>query len=217
MLKNNILFIILLFVTSVITARDWRVFQIPNGSKFSCANCHVDPSGGGTRNKFGQDVEKLVSPGSTREFWGLALARLDSDGDGKTNGQELGDPNGTWKAGQSNPGTFSLVSNPGDQASFTSVDNIAGLPAEYKLFNNYPNPFNPETVISYQLPAAGHVSLKVYDMLGNEVANLVDEYQQAGIHNSTFSIQNFAISSGVYFYRLNADSFIDTKKFVLTK
>ncbi len=104
-------------------------------------------------------------------------------------------------------------------SSFTTgvKDVIELMPSSFKLAQNYPNPFNPSTVINYQLPVSGHVSLKVYDMLGREVATLVDEFQQAGNHNSQFSIRNSQLSSGIYFYTIKAGNFIETKKMVLMK
>lgn len=91
------------------------------------------------------------------------------------------------------------------------------VPVDFKLNQNYPNPFNPETIISYSLTAPSNISLKVYDVLGNEVAVLVDDYQQAGIYNFQFSISNLQLSSGVYFYTLRAGSFVQTKKMILIK
>ena len=100
--------------------------------------------------------------------------------------------------------------------------NISGIesdliPSSYSLSQNYPNPFNPETVINYSLPTAGHVSLKVYDVLGREVATLVDKFQQPGNYKSQFSTYNFQLTSGVYFYRLRAGNFLSTKKLILLK
>ncbi len=95
------------------------------------------------------------------------------------------------------------------------------LPGDYVLNQNYPNPFNPTTTINYQIPTAGYVSLKVYDMLGNEVAELVDGYKNAGSYNVVFNGQgnanNSQLTSGVYFYQLKAGNFTDTKKFILLK
>ncbi len=91
------------------------------------------------------------------------------------------------------------------------------LPVLFSLSQNYPNPFNPTTNIVYSIPQAGHVSLKVYDMLGREVATLVDEFKQPGNYNSQFSIQNYTLPSGVYFYCLQCGSFTETKKLVLLK
>ena len=91
------------------------------------------------------------------------------------------------------------------------------LPTSFRLEQNYPNPFNPNTIISYQLPTRTHVSLKVYDLLGREVATLVDEFQNAGTYNSQLSIINYQLSSGVYFYRLQAGEFVQTKKMIVLK
>ena len=81
--------------------------------------------------------------------------------------------------------------------------------------HNYPNPFNPSTTISYSIPADGYVTLKVYDILGNEVASLVDERKQSGIFDVYFNAS--ALSSGVYYYTLKAGEFTSTKKLVLMK
>ena len=78
-------------------ARSWRVEQIPNGNKFNCLNCHYAPYGG-PRNSFGVEVESVVSSGSNDSFWNSVLAAKDSDGDGSSNGEELGDPDGDGKS-----------------------------------------------------------------------------------------------------------------------
>jgi hypothetical protein len=83
------------------------------------------------------------------------------------------------------------------------------------LFQNYPNPFNPSTKISWQLPVGGQVTLKVYDVLGNEVVTLLDEYKPAGSYEVEFNASG--INSGVYFYKLQAGSYTETKKLVLLK
>lgn len=100
----------------------------------------------------------------------------------------------------------------------TSIDSDhEKLPTEFALFQNYPNPFNPTTVISWQLAVSSFVNIKVYDALGREITTLVDEYQQAGIHNSTFNIHNYSLPSGVYFYQLSGGGKIQTKKMILIK
>lgn len=91
------------------------------------------------------------------------------------------------------------------------------IPTEFRLEQNYPNPFNPSTVIKWQLSVGSFVTLKVYDLLGREVATLVNEFKQAGIYNSQFSTQNSKFNSGVYFYRLQAGNFVQTKKMLLIK
>ena len=93
-------------------------------------------------------------------------------------------------------------------------------PKEFVLYQNYPNPFNPSTVISYQLPVNGNVTLKVYDILGNEVATLVNEEKQPAVYEVEFdshSDEGQNLSSGTYFYQLKAGSLIQTKKMILAK
>ncbi|MEW6653257.1 MAG: alpha/beta hydrolase-fold protein [Bacteroidota bacterium] len=99
----------------------------------------------------------------------------------------------------------------------TSIESDERLPINFNLYQNYPNPFNPITVIRYNLQAASHVTLKVYNVLGREAATLVDEYKNAGIYNSQFSILHYELSSGIYFYRLQARNFVQTKKMTLLK
>lgn len=104
------------------------------------------------------------------------------------------------------------------QALATSVEYSGiGIPTKYGLNQNFPNPFNPETVISYQLPTNSFVTLKVYNLLGIEVANLVNEYKPAGIYGARFNTQNYQLPSGVYLYKLQAGEFIQAKKMVLMK
>lgn len=88
-------------------------------------------------------------------------------------------------------------------------------PERYALDQNYPNPFNPTTIIQYQLPEDGHVVLKVYDVLGREVATLVNEAKEAGYYKVEYRASQLA--SGVYFYRLDAGSFTSVKKLLLLK
>jgi hypothetical protein len=88
-------------------------------------------------------------------------------------------------------------------------------PSDFELNQNYPNPFNPSTTISWQSPADGHQTLKVFDVLGNEVAVLVDEFRSAGRYEATFDAGNLA--SGIYLYKLQAGDYIQTKKMILMK
>lgn len=90
-------------------------------------------------------------------------------------------------------------------------------PLDYKLMQNYPNPFNPSTTISYQIPSSSFVTLRVYDVLGNEVAVLVNEWQEQGSYNAQFTTSGKQLASGMYFYTLKAGKFTDTKKFILLK
>jgi hypothetical protein len=86
---------------------------------------------------------------------------------------------------------------------------------EYTLDQNYPNPFNPTTQISYGLPTDGHVRLEIYNLLGQKVATLVDEYQRAGLKTLDWNAADLA--SGVYFFRLTADDFTATRKMLLMR
>ena len=85
----------------------------------------------------------------------------------------------------------------------------------YRLFQNYPNPFNPSTAISYQLSAVSDVKLVVFDLLGREVATLVNEKKEAGKY--VVNLNASSLTSGVYFYKLTAGSFSETKKMMLVK
>jgi hypothetical protein len=88
-------------------------------------------------------------------------------------------------------------------------------PLTFYLDQNYPNPFNPSTVISFQLPVSSNVTLKVFDVLGNEVATLVNEEKPSGIYNVQFTMNN--LISGVYFYQLKAGNYFETKKMIMIK
>jgi glucuronoarabinoxylan endo-1,4-beta-xylanase len=118
--------------------------------------------------------------------------------------------NGTFTA---TLGDSSITTFVGDVV--TGVNDIPKVPRFFELHQNYPNPFNPTTKIDYAIPQAVNVSLKVYNLLGIEVANLYTGFRQPGNYSAVFDGSAFA--SGVYFYRLTAGSFGSTKKFILLK
>lgn len=102
--------------------------------------------------------------------------------------------------------------------NLTGVTTISGvIPFEYELQQNFPNPFNPGTVIRYSLPQDGFVTLKIYDVLGNEIAALVNEEQRRGSYNYQLSSANYQLSSGVYYYKLESGNFAETRKMLLIK
>ena len=123
------------------------------------------------------------------------------------------------------------VDNTGKQSAFSDdvsigahgllwkTDRSAGssdkAPPEYNLGQNYPNPFNPKTSIDFHIPQASHVSLKLYELLGREVATLVDGKVPAGSHR--IELDASVLSSGVYFYRIQAGSFVSARKLIVTK
>ncbi len=119
---------------------------------------------------------------------------------------EDADPNFVSVYGETNVLTLS------DQIAISQVS--LQIPNSYSV-SNYPNPFNPTTVINYQLPAEGFVTIKVYDMLGKEVAELVNENKAAGYYRVSFDASKLA--SGIYIYSINAGSFNSSKKMILTK
>lgn len=106
-------------------------------------------------------------------------------------------------------------------SEFSGIRNISmEIPDKYSLSQNFPNPFNPNTSIKFNIKENGFVSLKVYNALGKEVAALVNEKLQAGTYEVPFSLNNISngfYSSGVYFYRLHTDNFIQTKKMIILK
>ncbi len=89
------------------------------------------------------------------------------------------------------------------------------LPDSYSIEQNYPNPFNPMTSIQFTVPKAGHVAIRVFDVLGREVATLVDEHIEAGVHSRIFNAAH--LSSGIYFYRIDAGDFVAVRRMVLVK
>lgn len=97
----------------------------------------------------------------------------------------------------------------------------AKLPTRFELQQNYPNPFNPTTIIKYQISALSEVRLELFDVLGRKVATLVDAKQSAGLYSVALHGAKFALSSGTYFYRLQARSgsseFVETRKMMLVK
>ncbi len=127
--------------------------------------------------------------------------------------------------------SFSINGNPQQQGPtltfgkngliVTGIDNTPGsLPKEFSLSQNYPNPFNPTTEINYQLPKAANVSIKIYNMLGQEVKTLVDEQKPAGSYNIQWNGRNNSgeqVSSGAYIYRIVAGDFVTAKKMIFLK
>ena len=102
--------------------------------------------------------------------------------------------------------------------TLTEIDGDNGeLPTEYSIEQNFPNPFNPETKIKYNLPLTSFVQIKVYDLLGREVAQLANQEQNAGRYMLSFDAIKYGLSSGVYIYLFRAGEYVRTKKMILMK
>ncbi|MBK7629956.1 MAG: T9SS type A sorting domain-containing protein [Ignavibacteriales bacterium] len=103
-----------------------------------------------------------------------------------------------------------------DSTGWTGIEDFAGItPTDFELSQNYPNPFNPSTTIRYAVPNESKVSISVFNLLGQEVATLVNDIQSAGYHEVEFNASE--LSSGVYLYRINAVSSVGSKEFTSTK
>lgn len=221
-MKKPFLYISIVFFLASITfiiGESFRISKVPNGSKFSCNTCHTN-GGGSSRNPFGLDVEARVTPGGHESFWGPELAALDSDGDGFTNGEELQDPDGLWSEGSPNPGDVALVTHPGNPDDFpTSVQLVDSKPRKFELYNNYPNPFNPSTIIRFSIAEDSNVKIVIFDQVGQEIKVLVDDHFSAGTYQETWNAQENGnlLSSGIYFYFIKAENFLQTKKMLLLK
>ena len=139
----------------------------------------------------------------------------------------------TWKAGETLrisieldngqilENEVALTYAPFDQASnMSQVSAAPAIPVEFKLNNNYPNPFNPQTTVPYEIPKASHVKMTVYNAMGQEIKSLVDAYQNAGYYEVIWDARdnlNNLVSSGMYVIRMQAGSYIRNQKITLMK
>jgi hypothetical protein len=191
------------------SATDIWIFQI--AQNLTVANgAIVTLSGGALASNVYWQVAGQVTIGTTAEMKGIILCQtgIAMNTSATLNGRALAQTAVTLDANS--------VIQP---ATVTAVENNLLVPQKFVLFQNYPNPFNPSTRIQYSIEKPAQVSLKVYNVLGNEVATLVNSRQEAGSYTVTFNTNKatYSLSSGVYFYRLEAGSFVSTKKLILLK
>jgi hypothetical protein len=139
----------------------------------------------------------------------------EADGHGYT--LELNDPSENNALAENWRASNIIGGSPGQINSVTSIEsNLANvIPSEYRLYPNYPNPFNPTTVISYSLPVACYVDLSVYNIIGQKVAILVDEVQNSGNYKIDWNATG--LSSGIYFYQLKTKDYNTTGKMILMR
>jgi hypothetical protein len=186
--------------------RAWLNVQMPNGFTFYLAGFNFDIQPGAQLSRY-----PLIQ-------WVPANAPA---GTYTYNGY-LGNPL-TWEIWSHESWTFEKLAGDGLATHnfgwhlFGWQDDLAlmALPTEYDMLPNYPNPFNPETEITFMLPEAGKVSLVIYDILGGEVERLVDGYRPAGVYNVTFDGSDLA--SGVYFAVFRAGDFHKVHKMLMVK
>ncbi|HKL16360.1 MAG TPA: T9SS type A sorting domain-containing protein, partial [Balneolaceae bacterium] len=115
-------------------------------------------------------------------------------------------------------GNIESPKNGADMSLMVTVSNeeiISGLPDSFELFQNYPNPFNPSTTINFALPEQSDVTIRIYDVMGRQIATLLNENRPAGYHNIVWDAGS--VASGTYFYRIQAGSFLSVKKLTLVK
>jgi len=148
----------------------------------------------------------LKDTAMTSDFWRIDASASDMDGDGYP---EILLPN----LNVMNPDMANVIVL--EAKKLTAVEKTSALPENYSLKQNYPNPFNPTTQIEFSVPKSLHVTLKVYNMLGQEVACLVNETKDAGNYIATFNSSN--LPTGTYYYKINAGDFSEVKKMLLMK
>ena len=208
-----------------------------NGTNPGCdgSGCHALEDGLVTASVTGLDVAITVN-GTTSSVAGELV-----DGSGTVVAVNNSTGNNPFTLTSPGPGIYTVnagFKNPNPRRwdsvvvniSITDIGGHSSNPTSFRLFDNYPNPFNPSTVISYQLPVSGYVSLKVYDILGNEIATLVDEYKSAGKYTIEFNSHSGnsvtgELSSGIYLYKLQSGNpstgsgqvFTETKKMMLVR
>jgi hypothetical protein len=128
-----------------------------------------------------------------------------------TSGHTIGFFDGSQSWGTTSDYPIKLVI----ERDITGIEEENNMINDYVLYQNYPNPFNPATTVEYYLHHTSFVTLKVFDCLGKEVVNLINESQTTGHHKILFDASN--LSSGIYFYELKANNFVNTKKLLLVK
>jgi len=181
-------------------------------------------------NILGWALDLEFTPGNPSKVWCGSDAVFFSSDTGKTWVEEFDvmytgfydvvftDENSGWIYGGGG-GTLTHIfrTTNGGVGGLVSVDEntSAYFPSEFILLQNYPNPFNPVTIIKYKIPELSFITLKVFDVLGNEIATLVREEKPTGTYE--FEFNGIALPSGIYFYRLQTGSFIETRKMVLLK
>lgn len=164
-------------------------------------------------NNFGFDVERsLMLNGNPTNEW-IKIGFVNGNGNSNSNKYY------SYIDDHINAGKYSYrlkqIDNDGQFEYSSNVNIDLGLPKEFTLNQNYPNPFNPSTTINFSLPAASFVRLKVFNLLGEEVRTIIDDFKEAGTYSVNFEASD--LNSGIYLYRMEAGSYIQTRKMTLIK
>ncbi len=179
-------------------ASDYVSFQYLNGSTWTeFSGGRYSGTGAGSQVWVQKTFTVPAAAGTNFRFRWIFF----SNGSGTTEGAYIDD--------------IAVTGTPGSAPGSPTLPGVAGIPTRFALEQNYPNPFNPTTNFGFQIAAPGFVSLKVFDVIGREVATLVDEQMQPGIYSTTWDATNFP--SGTYFYRLMTSGFTETRKLMLMK
>ena len=217
--------------TILLTAIAIAIFSIPihfsepgfNGTNPGCdgSGCHALEDGLVSASVTGLDVAITVNTtssvaGELVDANGTVVAVNNSTGNNPFTLTAPGPGTYTVNAGFKNPNPRRWDSVTVD-ISLTDVGENHSSPTEFRLYDNYPNPFNPSTNIKYTIPQTSFVSIKVYNILGKQVAEPVNEYLNSGTYTLNFNSAQYNLSSGVYFYTIKAGNFTSTKKIILTK
>jgi len=182
--------------------RDSTIGTWPDVLKRSSANSNKVLTG----FRLQGDVDSVNSIGRQASNYNTATIGLDVESMRNSNGGPLTSPVARY---------VKMALDYVDQLLVNTGENTSLVPTVFELKQNYPNPFNPTTKISYSVPTAGMVTMKIFDITGREVASLINDIKTPGVYTVDFNGGNFA--SGVYFYRLEATNFVDTKRMVLLK
>ncbi len=120
-------------------------------------------------------------------------------------------------SGNNSGDSWNFAVNSTISITVNSIQNLNEVASKYSLSQNFPNPFNPTTNIKYGLTKSGFVTLKVYDLVGREVATLVNQNQNAGTYIVDFKANDYGLTSGIYFYKISSGDFSQVRKMILTK
>ena len=164
-------------------------------------------------NNYGFDVERMSNgKGQTSDNWNKI-------GFVNGNGNSNSPKSYSYEDKNLSAGKYSYrlkqIDNDGQFEYSKTIEVDFGVPTKFELSQNYPNPFNPSTTIKFSLPEAANVKLTIFNILGQEVKTLVNEFKEVGVH--TINFNSDGIDSGVYIYRIEAGSFTQTRKMTLIK